>query len=277
MNSESSVVHPVRRSSFHTSSGSEVNHNTSKAERLERTRSHDERKDNYIDSLHYLLTVILSFSRFIRRATRHHNKLLQKSSSVHLEEPDESSVDDRRHLLVKGRCSTETDHDSSQSGDEWSRFAASPEEFRSDVQQEHHKPPSEMSTVVTDQETNLSVPESMQQIVEQRPINFAARQRWHDTFNRVCSRLGTDSSLVSTDLSRAADRHTAFYTSIDSMPDIRLRKKPIALVSDLVSAYFSRYNQTFDFLTFPLEHLQCQMYYTEVYPVLLNKLSRLLL
>ncbi|KAF5404856.1 Phorbol ester/diacylglycerol-binding protein unc-13, partial [Paragonimus heterotremus] len=247
LDSESSGVRPVRRSSFHASSGSDVDHNTSKTERIERTRSHDERKDNYIDSLHYLLTVILSLPRFIRRASRHNNKPLQKSSSVNLEEPEESSVDDRRHLLVKGRCSTETDHYSSLSGDEWSRFAASPEEFRSDVQQEHRKPSSEMSIVVTDQETNQCVPESMQQIVEQQPINSAARQRWHDTFNRVCSRLGTvrtrfdsDNSLVSTDLSRAADRHTAFYTSIDSMPDIRLRKKPIALVSDLTMAVQKR-------------------------------------
>ncbi|KAF6778809.1 hypothetical protein AHF37_01312, partial [Paragonimus kellicotti] len=200
LESDNSVMHPVRRSSFHPSYGSDVDHNTSKAECIERTRSHDEGKDSFIDSLHCLITFILSSSRFIRRVSRHNNKPLRKSSSVHLEEPDESSIDDRRHLLVKGRFLTETDHESSLSGDEWSRFAASPEEFQSDAHKEHHKPPSAISTVVTDQESNQNVPESMQQVAEQWPVKSVARQRWHDTFNRVCSRLGTDSSLLSTDL-----------------------------------------------------------------------------
>lgn len=37
------------------------------------------------------------------------------------------------------------------------------------------------------------------------------------------------------------DLHSSFYTNIDSMPDIRLKKKPKSLVSDLVSVYVRVY------------------------------------
>ncbi|CAH8834314.1 unnamed protein product [Trichobilharzia szidati] len=69
---------------------------------------------------------------------------------------------------------------------------------------------------------------------------MTARQRWHTAFERVCSRLHSEGGFLSATLPLSDDRHTTFYTSIDSMPDIRLKKKPKSLVSDLTMAVQKR-------------------------------------
>ncbi|CAH8466891.1 unnamed protein product [Heterobilharzia americana] len=66
------------------------------------------------------------------------------------------------------------------------------------------------------------------------PAQITARQRWRNAFERVCNSLHSEGNLFSAVLPHSDDRHSSFYTSIDSMPDIRLKKKPKSLVSDLV-------------------------------------------
>nr|QQY02551.1 protein unc-13 homolog A 1 [Cryptocotyle lingua] len=146
---------------------------------------------------------------------------LQKSMSIRSEDKENLPMDDQE---TEEPSSASRRHGSSQdrmsSFDEWSRFAAPPEELHED---EAARSPTEVAeTKVEASDVQSTVPKSL------------ARQRWHDAFNKVCSRLGTDGTLLPFDPSRLADRHSSFYTSIDSMPDIRLKKKPIALVSDLV-------------------------------------------
>ncbi|XP_018649163.1 putative unc-13 (munc13) [Schistosoma mansoni] len=99
------------------------------------------------------------------------------------------------------------------------------------------------------------------------PIEKTPRQRWYDAYERVCSRLRsvpskyfTENSVnhqffifmiyvllvficfISSLFSRpnSDDLHSSFYTNIDSMPDIRLKKKPKSLVSDLTMAVQKR-------------------------------------
>ncbi|KAG5454201.1 Protein unc-13 B, partial [Clonorchis sinensis] len=152
---------------------------------------------------------------------------LQKSMSVQLDDRDDTTVDDgETGRFSPTSCHPESIHDRVSSFDEWSRFAASPEEF--------HKDETEAIEKTVHSPTHVSEGEKMEPSSAQPVSKSLARQRWHDAFNRVCSRLGTDGMLFPFDTARAADRHSSFYTSIDSMPDIRLKKKPIALVSDLV-------------------------------------------
>ncbi|CAH8462515.1 unnamed protein product [Schistosoma turkestanicum] len=66
------------------------------------------------------------------------------------------------------------------------------------------------------------------------PIEKTSRQRWYDAFDKVCSRLRSEGSLFPVVSPNSDDLHSSFYTNIDSAPDIRLKKKPKSLVSDLV-------------------------------------------
>ncbi|CAH8443658.1 unnamed protein product [Schistosoma rodhaini] len=66
------------------------------------------------------------------------------------------------------------------------------------------------------------------------PIEKTPRQRWYDAYERVCSRLRSEGGLFPVISPNSDDLHSSFYTNIDSMPDIRLKKKPKSLVSDLV-------------------------------------------
>ncbi|CAH8485788.1 unnamed protein product [Schistosoma rodhaini] len=72
------------------------------------------------------------------------------------------------------------------------------------------------------------------------PIEKTPRQRWYDAYERVCSRLRSEGGLFPVISPNSDDLHSSFYTNIDSMPDIRLKKKPKSLVSDLTMAVQKR-------------------------------------
>ncbi|KER25404.1 LOW QUALITY PROTEIN: hypothetical protein T265_14218, partial [Opisthorchis viverrini] len=181
----------------------------------------------------YVLLHSPSFVRSSRRDSDSKLRRLQKSMSVQLDDRDDTTADDEEAVRFSPTsCHPESIHDRVSSFDEWSRFAASPEEF--------HKDEAEPTDKTVYSPTHVSEGEKMEPSSAQPVSKSLARQRWHDAFNRVCSRLGTDSMLFPFDTGRAADRHSSFYTSIDSMPDIRLKKKPIALVSDLTMAVQKR-------------------------------------
>ncbi|KAL3316931.1 Protein unc-13 C [Cichlidogyrus casuarinus] len=64
---------------------------------------------------------------------------------------------------------------------------------------------------------------------------MTAKERWQDCFQKVVIKLGEGDASGGLRLGPGGNnRHTSFYTSIDIMPDMKLKKKPISLVSDLV-------------------------------------------
>ncbi|XP_021362642.1 protein unc-13 homolog A-like isoform X5 [Mizuhopecten yessoensis] len=77
-------------------------------------------------------------------------------------------------------------------------------------------------------------------------INSPAKAKWIDVYNKVCVKLGQPGTLMDGDVSDdhghgiqhngGPPEHNPFYTSIDSMPEIRApRRKSVSLVSDLIS------------------------------------------
>ncbi|XP_055956306.1 protein unc-13 homolog B isoform X3 [Patella vulgata] len=77
-----------------------------------------------------------------------------------------------------------------------------------------------------------------------------ARSRWIDAFNKVCAQLSESGSIMgdgsedgyrdkyswSHHANGGPPEHNPFYTSIDSMPEVKLRRKSIPLVSELSMA-----------------------------------------
>ncbi|GAB6019911.1 Phorbol ester/diacylglycerol-binding protein unc-13 [Chamberlinius hualienensis] len=73
------------------------------------------------------------------------------------------------------------------------------------------------------------------------------RMRWLNAFNKVCSQLnsqnsheGESKSVWSHVFASSGMEHNPFYSNIDSMPDIRPRRKSIPLVSELTMAATKR-------------------------------------
>ncbi|XP_037898645.1 uncharacterized protein LOC119643365 isoform X6 [Glossina fuscipes] len=78
------------------------------------------------------------------------------------------------------------------------------------------------------------------QIPKRKP-EITARQRWHWAFNKIIIQLNNSSGSV--DGCMRANGHPGdnpFYSNIDSMPDIRPRRKSIPLVSELTMAATKR-------------------------------------
>ncbi|CAD5123989.1 DgyrCDS12297 [Dimorphilus gyrociliatus] len=66
-------------------------------------------------------------------------------------------------------------------------------------------------------------------------IPSPAKIRWINAFNKICAKLNQEGRE-----GRRAAEHNAFYNSIDSMPEIKPRRKSIPLVSDLSMAASKR-------------------------------------
>ncbi|CAH8440905.1 unnamed protein product [Schistosoma bovis] len=168
-------------------------------------------------------------------------KILQ---SLQLSSTDADNDFDRVKLLSKRRISFEG---ARRTSSDWHRFTPNlqtldiqemddNEEEWSDAKQfaeydhdyTHHYSQSPVHQDETIKKEGIEHDEIME------PVEKTPRQRWYDAFERVCSGLRTEGGLFSVISPNSDDLHSSFYTNIDSMPDIRLKKKPKSLVSDLV-------------------------------------------
>ncbi|VDP43222.1 unnamed protein product [Schistosoma margrebowiei] len=176
-------------------------------------------------------------------------KILQ---SLQLSSTDADNDFDRVKLLSKRRTSFEG---ARRTSSDWHRFTPNlqtldiqemedNEEEWSDAKQfaeyDHDYPHHYSQSPVHQDETIKKEGIEHDEIME--PVEKTPRQRWFDAFERVCSGLRTGIFLCMNQfgievvllLPNSDDLHSSFYTNIDSMPDIRLKKKPKSLVSDLV-------------------------------------------